>query len=572
MSSCGDDWKNQDGMTEHTISDDGRKQIDLPFTYNFDGNNYTTSWMHSNGVVQFMSPQSSFCCSGYDVENGNWENWTGLPFFSYSIAALWTDLIDLNRDFDGDGVDDTGFFTQEVDTNGDGDIDAVRYLWRNISEYYDPTTANTFGAEITSSGGAEIHHFQIEIKNHAVTVGIFGDPREGQIQQYEYYAYNEDFVSDEYTIYSFDLAGACAASPLISTNCEGYAAAYAELVYQQNCAADPLYDLGCTGYEQAYYTQQCRANPLYAETCPGYEEAYYAQQCELNPLYDTGCSGYEQAYFNQQCRANPLYDPGCAGYEQAYYETYVLPDLERQTAEASGTSTEESQTTPEVVDAQSFTETSITGDAVIDDILNEEVEIVLVPVIEEPVVEPEPITEPIVEEQVEEPVEEIQIAELEESVEEIEEIETAPVEEEADEEEQEEIQEPSGNVEESVDDDTGDGNSTGDERAEDNDDKETKKDSKRDKIKKILVQRAKKLAEKMGEAASYEQQQMIQAQIAALIAYVPGFKGYGGSISGGTYPDAQLYQTEQIPESKRGLRNGLAQQLLHEKMVEMQYK
>lgn len=144
MSSCGDDWKTQEGMTEYSISDDGNVQVPIPFDfpYGYDGRTFTNSWMFSNGVVGFMSPTGSFCCNGIDVANGDWSNYTGLPYFSFSIAALWTDLINLNVDIDGDGIKDSGFFTQEVDTDNDGQVDTLRYLWRNISEYYNRDTAN----------------------------------------------------------------------------------------------------------------------------------------------------------------------------------------------------------------------------------------------------------------------------------------------------------------------------------------------------------------------------------------------------------------------------------------------
>lgn len=46
---------------------------------------------------------------------------------------------------------------------------------------------------------------------------------------------------------------------------------------------------------------------------------------------------------------------------------------------------------------------------------------------------------------------------------------------------------------------------------------------------------------------------------------------YVKSIPGGTYSDTVVLQDKQIPENKNGLRNGLAQQLLHEQMVDMQY-
>lgn len=46
---------------------------------------------------------------------------------------------------------------------------------------------------------------------------------------------------------------------------------------------------------------------------------------------------------------------------------------------------------------------------------------------------------------------------------------------------------------------------------------------------------------------------------------------YVKSIPGGTYSDTVVLQDKQLPENRNGLRNGLAQQLLHEKMVDMQY-
>ena len=46
---------------------------------------------------------------------------------------------------------------------------------------------------------------------------------------------------------------------------------------------------------------------------------------------------------------------------------------------------------------------------------------------------------------------------------------------------------------------------------------------------------------------------------------------YAKSLAGGTYNEPVVLVDKQLPENKRGLRNGLAQQLLHNKMIEMQY-
>ena len=46
---------------------------------------------------------------------------------------------------------------------------------------------------------------------------------------------------------------------------------------------------------------------------------------------------------------------------------------------------------------------------------------------------------------------------------------------------------------------------------------------------------------------------------------------YNASINGGVYADAPGLADSEIADNKKALRNNLAQQLLHEKMVDMQY-
>ena len=47
---------------------------------------------------------------------------------------------------------------------------------------------------------------------------------------------------------------------------------------------------------------------------------------------------------------------------------------------------------------------------------------------------------------------------------------------------------------------------------------------------------------------------------------------YAADIDGGVYKEIVVLPTKDIPDNKRGLRNGLAQQVLHERMVQSQYK
>jgi len=44
------------------------------------------------------------------------------------------------------------------------------------------------------------------------------------------------------------------------------------------------------------------------------------------------------------------------------------------------------------------------------------------------------------------------------------------------------------------------------------------------------------------------------------------------TIDGGSYSDSVVLVDKKLPENRRGLRTGLAQQILHEKMIDMQYQ
>lgn len=158
--------------------------------------------------------------------------------------------------------------------------------------------------------------------------------------------------------YTVDL---CAANPLSSPDCPGYASA----LLTQQCTISALYNPACPGYAAAYFTQQCTASPLYDPACPGYAEAYKTQQCSINPLYATDCPGYQQAYFNQQCQANGLYSTTCPNYAEAYAKKNILnigstTTTATTTAVATETTTSTAKTDPVSI-ATTSTTTSTTS-------------------------------------------------------------------------------------------------------------------------------------------------------------------------------------------------------------------
>lgn len=566
-----------DDVTSYNISDDGYAQVDIPFDFTISDKTFITSFMHSNGVISFLAVnnnpyQSNFCCSGEDIEGILSGDYTGqnyyssqgstsynnIPFISYSISALWTDLININRDIDGDGVNDTGFFTRKIDTNNDGDFDTLRYYWRNISEYYNNQYNNTFGVQIDDQNAVEIHYFDIDVRDHSLTIAMTGDLDNGKVQQFEYYESSqtsnydmswigqiEGIVSQtnpDVKIVNFNLTDACAANPLISPNCDGYADAYAELMYDSYCAADPQYDTGCPGYTTETYT-------------------------------DT--TDYADASFD-------IYD----NFDTSSYDTTDTLNTYTMDTFSTDTTTEEvvdntpvEETTIDSFDTMSFDnfdsydmtmDTSV-PESTFEESLEAEIEMELQQMEEEFEAEFETtLDEPIEEEMVEEPMEEV----VEEETIEEEPLEEEPTEEEITEEEPNEEDMETDNMDSESEDSDAEVElaDAEDESESDSKDSEDNKElAKKKKMKEILQRKATQLTEALAIAESIEAQIMAQAQLVSFINYVPGFNDYKGLIiPDGYYPDVPFYVPTQLKDGSS--RNNLAQQLLHQQLVDLQFQ
>ena len=369
----------------------------------------------------------------------------------------------------------------------------------------------------------------------------------------------------------------CLSNSLYDASCPGYAEAYALQLYNQQCQANPLFDSQCSGYETAYLNQQCSLDPLYNQGCTGYAVAYFDQQCSIDPLYNSECDGYAAAYLNQQCSLNTLYDEMCPGYDFAYFNNQCSLDPQYDIDCPGYIEPEEEIQSPiEPIDSPT--------------IMALATPVILVPV--EPVIEIVPeieiveVIEPIEQEIEINIIEEIE-AEIEIEIDDIQEYQkeenqdsdsiseneseesediVSEVPNEVDEQEEKEVQESDST------DDVDMGPRTDGESKDRKDGTKKPNTSKREKIKKIVANKLKSLAEDMGNAASLEQQKQIQQQVLALINYNPEFKTYGITLPGGYYPDTDFYKTKQLADSRRGLRIGLANQILHNKMVDMQWQ
>ena len=279
------------------------------------------------------------------------------------------------------------------------------------------------------------------------------------------------------------------------------------------CSVVPDSHLSCLyypeTYAEAFFEQQCNLDSLYSNACPGFETAYLDQQCETNPSHSVYCPGYENAIAEEEANIE----------EESLEEIFVLPTPESYIEIEIPLSDFEVMT--EVF------EMDIANEVEFEEVTQEELIAEIEAEIEELIEEPteEEVLEPGIEETTEDAQEE---------------------------QEQEEIQVAVVKVEPK---------------------KVDKAKAKRNKMKEIITNKLNNLAKEMGAAVSLEDQKNLQSYILALLNYNAGFNSYQGSLADGVfYEDKDIYLDKTIPDNKRGLRNGLANQILHNKLVDLQWQ
>ena len=434
--------------------------------------------MFSNGVVGFLDPldvpgtgyiHDGLCCSGQDFSSGA----TGVRF-NYTIMPWHTDLIDT-----GIGR----FYTQ-------GDETFQKYMWENLSEYYDRNTSNTFDLTIYPMGNIEVNYEQVHIKNHAVTVGVVGDLSAGEYEQWFYnHRTNGAVYWDSQEDDPVEIAqgeSICSVIPDSHISCLYYPQVYADNVYNQQCALDPLYDYGCDGWSDAYIEEYVEEEePEVWEEVEEIEEIFVIEEpqvfeiIDIAPLENFTPETIEEALveietvFEEQAQEELIEEL------EAELEEFLEPEVEEETIE---------EPTEEELDEQEPEE--------------------------ETVQEEQTTEEPQQEEVIVEAVEEPKLVETK------------------------------------------------------------KKASKKQKMREIISDKLKNLAVEMGEAASLEEQQKLQALILTLLNFNAGFNSYNTQllVDGIFYEDKGIYLDKDIPDNKRGLRNGLANEILHNKLMDLQWQ
>ena len=320
-------------------------------------------------------------------------------------------------------------------------------------------------------GNIEVNYEQVHIKNHGVTVGVVGDLSAGEYEQWFYNAPNQNgaIYWDSQQADPVEIASGesiCSVIPDSHISCLYYPQVYADNVYNQQCALDPLYDYGCDGWSDAYIEEYVEEEePQVWEEVEEIEEVFVIEEPQVFEIIDI----------------QPLENFTPATIEEALVEIETV--FEEQAQE-------------ELIEE-----------------LEAELEEFLEP--EEEIVQEEQTTEePQQEEVVVEVVEKPKLVETK------------------------------------------------------------KKASKKQKMREIISDKLKNLAVEMGEAASLEEQQKLQALILTLLNFNAGFNSYNTQllVDGIFYEDKGIYLDKDIPDNKRGLRNGLANEILHNKLMDLQWQ
>lgn len=283
----------QPGATNVTMADDANVSVPLQFVFPYWGQQFTQSWMHSNGVVSFQSPNQTgnFCCTGQNLAA------TQAAGLNYAIMPLWTDLI-------AQAQGSHWILSQPT---------AMTYGWYNVNQYGSSNTSS-FELRIDRTGLVDMRLQGALITASPVTIGMTGNLAQGEFVQH---FYGNNFSTQSLQVAALSgttFVDPCPANPLSSPSCPGYQAAF----FAQQCSITALYDPACPGYAQAFFNQQCAITALYNAQCPGYAAAYFEQQCSISPLYDSACPGYDKAYFDKQCSLDGLYDRKCPNFATAY--------------------------------------------------------------------------------------------------------------------------------------------------------------------------------------------------------------------------------------------------------------
>ena len=177
------------------LGDDQTALVNLGFSFNFYGNDYTSAFVSSNGFLSFTDNNQG-CCDGYALPGP----------INNSIFVGWTDLIRITTG--------SNQFYQTI-----GDPGSYKFVvgYYNNSEFYDQATQNSLEMILhQTSNDIEFQYGGMDIRNHYLTAGIQGPAGTQSVQLY--YGIGQSGISNALSNKSFCFSttsgSSCGISPI----------------------------------------------------------------------------------------------------------------------------------------------------------------------------------------------------------------------------------------------------------------------------------------------------------------------------------------------------------------------
>ena len=144
--------------TPTNLGDDATKEVDLGFTFNYFGQDFTKAWISSNGFVSFQSG-AHLCCNGEPLEQAQ----------RNTIYQYWTDLINWTG---------TPYYSKQTSQDG---VSSLLVGWYGTYEY-GGNRSTSFEMYLYDTGGITFNYIKTyDMQGHTVTAGLTGPTADDNI-------------------------------------------------------------------------------------------------------------------------------------------------------------------------------------------------------------------------------------------------------------------------------------------------------------------------------------------------------------------------------------------------------
>jgi len=314
------DLRDDPDAIELQIGDLSQSQVNLGFDFPLYDQTFKDVWVTYTGVLNFQETASggNFCCNGIDMDDPQFQQQAAngqYQHLNYSILAMWTDL---NVQYNANPWYKTN------STN-------ATFGWYDIPEFGGTTNLNSFEIKLFDSGDIKFRYDEVNIQNHAVTVGVTGNLQLGDYAQFKFKSQADGWQSDVPKVWTFNTLTGVFEDQYGDLTEYG---AYVAPVFEDPCEEDPKscgwydpaddfgFDDGIYGddifdfvpdtvfYTPDTYTDQDQFNNDYAAMTQMADDFGIDEYYDSLPDFDA-----QQDEFNQQFEEQGYVEP-TGGYEE----------------------------------------------------------------------------------------------------------------------------------------------------------------------------------------------------------------------------------------------------------------